>query len=85
MLAVIVAQLAGQLYGPIKSQHGHFSTQMSASGAASSTGKSLFQTAGQNMYYGEEQPSTTSLTEATMYDMLEDGNIFGKRLQLKCS
>ena len=82
-VAAIVAQLAGQLYRPIKSQQGHFSTQMSVSGAASSTGKSLFQTVGQHMFYGEEQPSTTSITEATMYDMLEEGNIFGKKAHNK--
>lgn len=35
------------------------------------------------MFYGEEQPSTTSITEATMYDMLEEGNIFGKKAHIK--
>lgn len=76
--AVIVAHLAGQLYKLIVAKHGGFSTQMSVSGPASSTGKSLMQTVGMLLFYGEVQPTTTSITESTFYDMLEDGNIYGK-------
>ena len=77
-LAVIVAHLAGQLYTHIIAKQGQFSTQMSVSGSSASTGKSLMQTVGMLMFYGEVQPTTTTLTEATFYDMIEDGNIYGK-------
>ena len=42
------------------------------------------QTVGMLMFYGEEQPTTTTLTEATFFDMIEEGNIYGK-LCLLCS
>lgn len=76
--AVIVAHLAGQLYRPIIDMQGAFSTQMSVSGPASGTGKSLFQTAGMNMFHGEPQPTTTSMTEATFYETLSEETLFGK-------
>ena len=77
-LAVIVAHLVGQLYKHIIAKQGQFSTQMSVSGSSYTTGKSLMQTVGMLMFYGEEQPTTTTLTEATFYDMIEEGNIYGK-------
>ena len=77
---VIVAHLAGQLYSPIFAKQAQFSTQMSVSGPSAGTGKSLMQTIGMLMFYGEAQPTTTTMTEATFYDMLEEGNIYGKVL-----
>ena len=77
---VIVAHLAGQLYSPIFAKQAQFSTQMSVSGPSAGTGKSLMQTIGMLMFYGEAQPTTTTMTEATFYDMLEEGNIYGKEL-----
>ena len=76
-LGVIVAHLAGQLYNQIFAKQAQFSTQMSVSGPAAGTGKSFMQTVGMLMFYGEPQPTTTTITEATFYDMLEDGNIYG--------
>ena len=73
-----MAHLAGQLYKPIIDKQGAFSTQMSASGPASGTGKSLFQTVGMNMSYGEPQPTTTSMTEATFYETLSEETLYGK-------
>ena len=51
---------------------------MSASGPASGTGKSLFQTVGMNTFHGEPQPTTTSMTEATFYETLAEDTLYGK-------
>ena len=51
---------------------------MSVSGPATSTGKSLMQTICMLILNGEIQPTTTSLTEAQFYEMLDEGNIYGK-------
>ena len=51
---------------------------MSVSGEAAGTGKSLMQIVGMLMFYGEEQPTITTITEATFYDMIEVGNIYGE-------
>ena len=49
---------------------------MVVSGTATSTGKSLLQTVCMNMFYGKAQPTTTTLTEATFYQQLENENIY---------
>ena len=59
-------------------QNGWDSTQMSVSGSASSTGKSLCMTVGMLMFYGEQQNTTGTCTEAQFFDATEDGNIYGK-------
>ena len=69
--------MAGQLYSHIIDKQAQFSTQMSVSGTSASTGKSLMQTVGMLMFYGEVQPTTTTITEATFFDMIEVGNIYG--------
>ena len=68
-----MAHLSGQLYTQIFDKQAQFSTQMSVSGAAAGTGKSLMQTVGMLMFYGETQPTTTTMTEATFYDLIEEG------------
>ena len=40
------------------------------------------QTVNMLIFEGEVQPTTTTLTEATFYEMLEDGNIYGNYYQL---
>ena len=75
---VIVAHMSGQLYTQIFNKQAQFSTQMSVSGSAAGTGKSLMQTVCMLMFYGEVQPTTTTMTEATFYDLIEEGNIYGK-------
>ena len=76
--AVIVAHLSGQLYNQIYAKQAQFSTQMSVSGPASDTGKSLMMTVGMKMFYGVEQGTATTMTEASLYDVLEEGNLYGK-------
>jgi hypothetical protein len=76
---VFVAHLSGQLYKQIIGKQAQFSTQMSVSGPASSTGKSLMQTVGMITFIGEVQPTTTTITEASFYEMLDEGNIYGKK------
>ena len=73
-----MAHISGQLYTQIINKQAQFSTQMSVSGDVFTTGKSLMQTVGMLMFYGEEQPTTTTMTEATFYDLIEEGNIYGK-------
>ena len=69
----------GQFYGLIIKKLGNFFTQLSISGAATSTGKSLIQSCCMLMFTGEIQPPTTSLTETTFYETLSEGNhIYGK-------
>ena len=70
--------LSGSIYKHIIAHRGTYHTQMSASGPATGTGKSLMQTMMMYIFYGEMQPSTTSLTEASFYAKLEEGDIFGK-------
>ena len=53
---------------------------MSVSGPAYATGKSLAQTLCMYMYSGAIQTTTTSLTEATFYELLDEGDIFGECL-----
>ena len=78
-----MAHLAGQLYRPIIAKQAQFSTQMSVSGPASCTGKSLMMSVGMLMFYGEQKPTTTSITESTFFEMLENGNLYGN-MQLLC-
>ena len=70
--------MMGQFYPFIIKKHGNFSTQMSISGSASGTGKSLIQSSCMLMFTGEEQSTMASLSEATFYNMLSEGNIYGK-------
>ena len=76
--AVLAGHFAGLVYGPSIKKRGNFSSQMSVSGPATSTGKSLMQTICMLILNGEIQPTTTSLTEAQFYEMLDEGNIYGK-------
>jgi hypothetical protein len=78
--AVIVDHMSGKVYIPIITQRNNFSTQMSVSGPAYATGKSLAQTLCMYMYSGAIQTTTTSLTEATFYELLDEGDIFGECL-----
>ena len=75
--AVIVDHMSGKVYTQIIEHRNNFSTQMSVSGPAYATGKSLAQTLCMYMYSGNIQSTTTSLTEATFYEMLDEGDIFG--------
>lgn len=52
--------------------------EMSISGSASGTGKSLWQSICQIMFEGEQQASVSSITDSSMYEMLSEGPIFGK-------
>ena len=70
--------LSGSVYKHIIAHRGTLHTQMSASGPATGTGKSLFQTIMMYIFFGEIKPSTTSLTEASFYAKMEEGDIFGK-------
>ena len=78
-VAVISAHMMAAFYRHIIKTQGNFSTQMSISGPVTCTGKSLMQTSCIYMFNGVEQPTMTSLTEATFYEILSGGsNIFGK-------
>ena len=74
--------LSGSVYKHIIAHRGTFHTQMSVSGSATGTGKSLMQTVMMYTFYGEIKPSTTSLTEASFYAKMEEGDIFGKLIIL---
>ena len=74
--AVFASHLAGEVYTQIIDERATFSSQMVVSGTATSTGKSLLQTVCMNMFYGKAQPTTTTLTEATFYQQLENENIY---------
>ena len=80
-LAVFVAHLHGAFYKHVIAKQGNFSTQMSVSGPATSTGKSLMMQANMFIFHGEEQPTSTTMTEATFFEVLEDGNIYGKYIE----
>ena len=47
---------------------------------ATSTGKSLMMHINMLIFGGSEQPTSTTMTEATFFEMLEEGNIYGKCL-----
>ena len=74
---MFAAHLAGQVYRQIIERRANYSTQMSVSGPASATGKSLMQTVCMLVFTGKVQPTTTSLSEATFYEMIDEGNIYG--------
>ena len=77
-LAAFTYYLVGQFYPFIIKRHGTCSMQMSISGSSTSTGKSLMQTCGMLMFFGEEQPTMSSISETTTHEMLSDGCMFGK-------
>ena len=80
--AVIASHLAGQVYKPIIEKRANFSSQMSVSGPASATGKSLMQTVCMLVFTGKIQPTTTSLSEALFYEMVDEGNIYGRNIHI---
>lgn len=57
--------------------------EMSISGGASGTGKSLCQSICQLMFEGEQKASVSSITDSSMYEMLSEGPIFGKLLNIE--
>ena len=71
----------GQLYPFILKKLGNCSSMMSISGEATHTGKSLIQTSCMAMFTGAEQPVMSSLTDSVYFEMLSEGNIYGKKKQ----
>ena len=69
--------MIGQFYPFIVKLHGNCSIQMSISGSASGTGKSLMQSSCTLMFTGEQQTAVTSISEAALYEMLSEGCIYG--------
>ena len=78
---MIASHLAGQVYKPIIEKRANFSSQMSVSGPASATGKSLMQTVCMLIFTGKVQPTTTSISEALFYEMANEGNIYGRPIK----
>ena len=76
-----ISHLSGQLYKHIIRIQGTFFTQMSVSGQAYSTGKSLLQSVNMLIFHGEPQPTTTSATETTLFETFHEGkNVYGKKV-----
>ena len=77
--ASFAAHLAGELYQLIIKTQSHYCMQMSVSGDATGTGKSLLQSVWMVVFTGEPQTTLTSVSEAQAYKMLNRGeNIYGK-------
>ena len=67
-LAVFVAHLHGALYKHVTQKLGNFTIQMSVSGPATGTGKSLWMTLCMLIFSGSQQPTSTTMTEAFLRD-----------------
>ena len=81
--ATFAAHLAGELYVPIIKERSNFSLQMSISGNAYGTGKSLFQTLWTRAFKGKSEDPVGSCTEAQAYVKLDAGeNIYGENFHL---
>ena len=77
--------MAGQVYPQIIEERATFSSQMVVSGTATSTGKSLLQTVCMNIFHGKVMPTTTSITESSFYQQLEEEDIFVREFTTKKS
>ena len=82
--ATFAQHLAGEVYTQTIAEHSNYVTQMTISGEATGTGKSLFQSIWIRTFKGESKTSFTSISEAQAYEMLSRGeNIYGKYILFK--
>ena len=73
-----MAHLSGELYTLVIEKQKNFVMQISVSGDATGTGKSLAQSIWMITFRGEEVSTVSSITEAAAYQMLARGqNIYG--------
>ena len=73
-----MAHLSGEMYTLIIEKQKNFVLQVSCSGDATGTGKSLAQSIWMITFHGEEVSTVSSITEAAAYQMLAKGqNIYG--------
>jgi len=77
-LAIYTFFMIGKFYPFIIQRRGNCSLEMSISGDATGTGKSLWQCICQNMLEGEQKSSVSSITDSSMYETLSEGPIFVK-------
>jgi hypothetical protein len=75
-----MAHLSGEMYTLIIEKQKNFVLQVSCSGDATGTGKSLAQSIWMITFHGEEVSTVSSITEAAAYQMLAKGqNIYGRK------